>query len=286
MKKSIYILFLCLFTSTLMAGDGWPKPKNSGYFKVAQWWLVANQHYTDQGQIDPNVTNGIYFTNIYGEYGITEKLTGTVYFPFFARSLFNNTVSSTTGEILQAGEAINSIGDLDLGLRYNLFQKGSTALSVGLQLGLPLGETAGGSEGVLQTGDGEFNQFVSLEVGQGLQLGSVNGWSKAYLGFNNRTEGFSDEFRYGVEAGVTLFKQKISLIGRLYGVESFNNGILASEATGTSIFANNTEHLTIAPEVAFHFNKKMGISAGFAKPLSGRLIYANTAYSVGVFYQW
>jgi hypothetical protein len=286
MKKSIFILYLLFVSGSLMADDAWPKPKNSGYFKVAQWWLVANQHYTDQGLIDPNVTNGIYFTNIYGEYGITEKLTGIVYFPFFARSLFNNTVSATTGEILEPGEAINSIGDLDLALRYNLFQKGSTAFSVGLQLGIPLGETAGGVDGVLQTGDGEFNQFLSLEVGQGLQVAAINGWTKAYLGVNNRTEGFSDEFRYGIEAGASILKRKITLIARLYGIESFNNGILASEATGTSIFANNTEHLTISPEIAFHFNDKLGISAGFAKPLSGKLIYANTAYSVGVFYQW
>lgn len=286
MKQSIIIGLILSLSFSLTADDGWPKPKGHGYFKLGQWWLIADQHYTDLGLIDPNVTNGLFFTSIYGEYGITDRLTTVVYFPFFARNYYNNSISFTTGDLLEAGEAVNSIGDIDLGFRYGLFQKSSTALSVNLTLGIPLGKTGGGSNGILQTGDGEFNQFLSLEVGQGLSLGSINGWSKAYVGVNNRTEGFSDEFRFGVEIGSTILNKKLSLIARLYGVESFKNGTLPSEATGTSIFANNTEHLTFSPEVAFHINDNFGLSAGLAKPLSGELIFANTAYNVGVFYNW
>ncbi len=286
MQRIFLILLLQVFTIGAFAEDGWPKPKNGGYFKLGQWWLIGTEHFTDQGLIDPNVTNGIYFTNVYGEYGVTDRLTAVVYFPFFARTLFNNTVSGTTGEILEAGEAVNSIGDIDLGIRYGLVQKGSFALSAGLTLGIPSGRTGGGSDGALQTGDGEFNQLVTLEAGQGLSFGKVNGFTKAHIGFNNRTQGFSDEFRFGIEAGATIFNEKVTLIARLFGIESFQNGVLPSQSTGTSIFANNTEHLTFGPEVAYHFNKNFGLSAGLAKPLSGRLIYSNTAYNVGVFYQW
>jgi len=286
--KKIFILLISLSISlSIQAEDGWPQPKNGGYFKIGQWWLVADQHYTDLGLLDPNVTNGIYFTSLYAEYGLTEKLTGIVYFPFYARALFNNTVSGTTGEVITPGEAINGVGDLDLSLKYNLLNQGSFALSGILQLGIPLGNSAGGDAGALQTGDGEFNQMLQIEAGHGLQLGGLQGWTKAYAGFNNRTEGFSDEFRFGLEVGASLLDSKLLLIGRLYGIESFNNGTLPGDnASGTSIFANNSEHLTIAPEIAYKFNEHFGVSAGIAQALSGRLIYANTAYNVGVFYQW
>ena len=64
------------------AGGGWPQPKGSGFIKYSNYWLIADQHYTGSGLIDPNRTNGIFSTSIYAEYGITDRLTGVVYFPF------------------------------------------------------------------------------------------------------------------------------------------------------------------------------------------------------------
>ncbi len=284
MKKSIYSLLFCsLITFPLLAGGGWPQKRGRGYFKLSEWWIRADEHYTDLGLIDPNITNGLFTTSLYGEYGFTDKLTGIVYFPFFSRALFNNTVSGTTGEVLMPGEAINSLGDVDISLKYGLFQKGSLAVSAMIQFGIPLGENSGGSEGTLQTGDGEFNQLLQFDAGLGFKIGKVNAYSNVFVGVNNRTRGFSDEFRYGFEIGANLFNNKITPIMRFYGVESFNNGTLPSESTGVTIFANNTEHFTIAPEINYNINNKWGVSAGISKAVSGKLIYANTAFNVGVF---
>ena len=284
MKKYICsFLFLFIISFPLLAGGGWPQQKGRGYFKLSEWWIRADQHYTDFGSIDPNVTNGLFNTSLYGEYGFTDKLTGVLYFPLFSRALFNNTVSGTTGEVLMPGEAINGIGDVDISLKYGLVQKGSFALSATILFGLPLGEDNGGSEGTLQTGDGEFNQLLQFDAGLGFKIGKVDAYSNAFIGVNNRTQGFSDEFRYGFEIGANLFNNKFTPIMRVYGVQSFNNGTLPSEATGTTIFANNTEHFTIAPEINYNINNQWGVSAGISKAISGKLIYANTAFNVGVF---
>ncbi|MEL7119038.1 MAG: hypothetical protein AAFO07_06345 [Bacteroidota bacterium] len=286
MKNTLLSLIILLAPFSLLADDSWPQPKKSGYIKLSQWWLTAREHYTDQRRVDPNVTNGLYFTSVYGEYGLTDKLTGIVYFPFFARNLFNNSVSATTGEIIQEGEAINSIGDIDISFRYNLVKKGSFVLSALVQFGIPTGMVGGGSDGALQTGDGEFNQALLVELGQSFRIGNTNAFAKAYFGVNNRTEGFSDEFRFGVETGATVLNEKVILIARLSGVESFNNGTLPSEATGTSIFANNTEFLIFGPEIGYKLTDQLGVSFGIGEPLSGRLIFANTSFNAGVFYQW
>lgn len=284
MKKYIFtfIPFFLFITSTF-AGGGWPQPKRFGYFKLSEWWLISDQHYTDTGGIDPNATNGLFSTSIYAEYGFTNKLTGIIYAPIYSRALFYNTVSSTTSEITIPGEAINSIGDFDVSLKYGLIE-GPIALSTTLTLGLPLGNDAGGSQKNLQTGDGEFNQMIRVDIGTGFNVGATSAYASAYSGFNNRTNGFSDEFRFGVEAGINLFNNRITAIARLYGIQSFQNGKTGKE-NNTSIFANNSEHLTFGPEIAYNINENWGVSAGFGTALSGRLIYAATSYTVGVFYK-
>ena len=284
MKKHILLLAAIgmLAHSSLKAG-GWPQLKLHGYFKVSQWWVIADKHFTDTGQIDPNATNGIFNTSLYGEYGFTKRLTGIIYAPFFSRAYFNNTVSGTTGEVLIPGEAINSFGDTDIGIKYGLITNKPIVLSATVMLGLPLGNSAGGSQGNLQTGDGEFNQILRLDAGTSFKLAGQNAYANIYAGFNNRTNGFSDEVRFGAEAGVNLFKNKLLALVRVYGIQSLNNGSLGTDLTSTSIFANNSEHLTISPEVAWQFGKNWGLSATAAKAVSGRIIFASTSYAAGIY---
>ena len=56
---------------------------------------------------------------------------------------------------------------------------------------MPIGNDSGGSQGNLQTGDGEFNQLIQLDAGTGFPIGGTNGYANVYVGFNNRTNGFS-----------------------------------------------------------------------------------------------
>lgn len=285
MKKNI-LLLIVLFSAAqaAQAGGGWPQPKGKGYFKLSEWWVISNRHYTDAGLLDPNVTNGIFNTSLYAEYGFTSRLTGVLYFPFFSRAYFNNTVSGTTGEVITPGEAINSIGDTDIGLKYGILTGGPLALSATLTLGLPLGNDSGGSAGNLQTGDGEFNQLLQLDAGKSFRIGKIDAYANAYLGFNNRTNDFSDELRFGIEGGATFLGGRLTAIIRLYGVQSLNNGALPGElSTSTSIFANNTEHLSYSPELAYNITDKWGVSVSTGRAFSGRLIFANPSYSVGVF---
>jgi hypothetical protein len=210
MKKILFILALLLTaSSTSWAGGGWPQPKGGGFFKIGQWWVIADRHYTDAGLIDPNVTNAIYNTSLYAEYGLTDRLTGIVYFPFLSRSLFNNTVSAGSGEIIQAGEAINGIGDTDISLKYGLVVDKPVVVSASVLFGLPLGIASGGNDGRLQTGDGEFNQMLRVDASTSFSIGEIEAWSTIYAGYNNRTQGFSDEVRFGVELGGQFFDKRI-----------------------------------------------------------------------------
>lgn len=283
--KNIFTLLLLLIGSTSLLASPWPKPKGAAYLKLYEFWLRFDEHYTSNGEIDPNATLGLYNTALYGEYGITDRLTVFGNLPFFSRNVINNQLSGTRGGVIIPGDAINGMGDADLGLRFGLSKANAPiALSASLTLGLPLGEDAGGEQGNLQTGDGEFNQMLLLAAGRSFSLGTKSdGYVSAFAGVNKRSNGFSDEFRFGLEGGFNLINRRVWLIGRLAGSESFFNGETAESVQTTSIFSNNAEYLSLGGEVNVYLTDKIGISAGVAGALSGRIIAAAPAFSAGVF---
>ncbi len=278
----LVILFLgCLALSTTpaYAGGGWIPSPGSGYFKVAQNAIIGNRYFQPDGTVVDITTISLYTTTIYAEYGLTNQLAGIVYAPLFVRSTLN-AIEYTSGRDNEPGDYLNSIGDVDVGLKYGLIKNGPVVVSVGLTLGLPLGETAGGETGILQTGDGEFNQLLTVQASR--SLGAF--YASALLGVNNRTNNFSEEFRYGLEVGYT-FGSKLLAQLRLYGVESFKNGS-GEGGGGNSIFANDTEFLSITPEVAYSLTDRLGVTANVGLALYGEKILANPNYGVGVYLKW
>ncbi len=277
-------LLLTTTTLALTAGGGWPQPKGQGYFKLSQWWLISDRHYTDQGRIDPNVTTGIFNSSIYAEYGITDRLTAVLYLPFFSRTYQNNIISGTTAEIITPGEAINGIGDTDLSFKYGLTKPGrGLSVAATATFGLPFGNDSGGTQGQLQIGDGEFNQLLTIDAGTSWQNNNTPLYANFSLGFNNRTNGFSDEVRYTAELGAKIFNQKLWVIGRVNAIESLKNGDTAETSNSTSIFANNTEFVTLGGELAYNIGEKWGVSFGYASAIRGEIIFAAPSYSFGVF---
>lgn len=285
MKNIFLLIFLVIgLGSSLRAGGPWPQLKGEAYIKLSEWWTVFDQHYTDVGLIDPNITTGVFNTSVYAEYGFTDRLTGIINAPLLSRNYMNNLVSRTTNELILKGEAINTIGDIDISVKYGLTKPGSSlpiALTVGV--GLPTGTSSGGTQGNLQTGDGEFNQFVQLDAGGGFNLGTLPAYASGFVGFNNRTKQFSEEFRYGLEIGVASPNRKLWISGKLNAIESFKNGATAETITSTSLFANNAEFTSISLEAAYFIRENFGISAGTAGAIRGEIIAAAPSYTLGVF---
>ena len=286
MKKSIiYIAAILFFSTSVFAGGPWPQSKGVGYFKLSEWWTSFDQHFTDEGLIDPNSTTGIYNTAFYGEYGVTNRITLIANANLFSRNVINNQVSGTNGSIIVPGESYNGLGDIDLGIKYGLTAPGSKyPVAITATFGLPTGATNEGELGNLATGDGEFNQMIQLDAGTGFKLGGLNAYASAYGGFNHRTNGFSEEIRFGAELGVGLLNSKLWLATKLNVVESLQNGDTAETTTSTSIFANNTEYSSFAFEANYYVTKRVGVSANVAGAFTGAIIAAAPSFSLGVFY--
>jgi hypothetical protein len=197
----------------------------------------------------------------------------------------NNEVSGTSGSTIISGDVYNGIGDIDLGVKFGLTSAESKyPIAITAILGMPIGATNKGISENLATGDGEFNQMVQLDTGTSFKLGALNAYASAYVGFNNRTNGFSEEYRFGSELGVGLLESKLWLAAKLNVVESLQNGGAAEPITSPSIFANNTEYSSFAIEANYYVTKHVGVSANVAGAFTGANIAAAPSYSLGVFY--
>jgi len=285
--RTIAFMMMITFSSlNLSAGGPWTQKKGKGFFKLSEWWVVFDQHFNAQGEIKKNRTTGVYNTSLFGEYGLNDKWTGIVNANVFARNYTNNLVSGSTGQILSEGEELNAIGDIDLGIKYGLTKPGAKfPIAASVYFGIPSGKTDAGSTGILQTGDGEFNQMILIDFGKGISLSpKISAYVTAFGGFNHRTNGFSNELRYGSELGIGFFNQRLWLVGRIYGVESMKNQGLGEPFNPFSIYENNSEYGSMAIEVNGYVTKRWGLSFGNATAFHGEIIAGRSSFTGGVFY--
>lgn len=275
MEKLTIALLLLLLPLFLTAG-AWPQPKFGGYFKLDHTFILARDFYNPKGDIEPLRTLGNYSTSLYGEFGFTRRLTGIAYVPFWVRNTLNETVGNQSGNVIEPGRTNDAFGDIDLGIKYGILVNTPVVLSATLTLGLPTGDPD--NEDGLLTGDGEFNQLLRLEAGAGLG----KAWVSGGMGFNNRTNGFSDEFRFNFEIGYKLLNERLLLIAKLDGVESFGNG---NAMEGNALFSNNLEYISPQVEAAWKLNDKWGLAYRIGGAVSGQNVLAAPSHSFGVFFE-
>jgi hypothetical protein len=154
-------------------------------------------------------------------------------------------------------------------------------VSASLTLGLPFGRTADGDDPnaaeALQTGDGEFNQLLKIETGHSLGNGF---YASTFGGINFRSRGFSEEIRLGGEIGHV--SEKFIAIVKIQRIQSLKNGEDSGDAS-LDIFNNNMELTSLAPELAYRFSDRWGISVNYTLYLEGVKTLANPNTTVGVF---
>lgn len=160
---------------------------------------------------------------------------------------------------------------------------GNWAFSGTLLLGIPSGKAVAGVDGSYQTGDGEFNQQLQFNFGRSYRIAKQDFYLKTYVGYNNRSGGFSDELHSFAETGTQLWNKKLLILSRLHWIKPMYNGTLDASNSNGAIFANNIESFALGGEVALNLGKHWGISVATATPLFGKVIYRGNSYSGGLF---
>jgi hypothetical protein len=266
-----------LMTENAVAG-AWTQKRGMGYYELKFQLIRANRFYEPDGRIISIPTLAEYTASLYGEYGLNDWLTVIGDFPFYKRITLNRQIGNRTGFVFFPGDSVSGISDAEIGVRVGLRRGGSTVISAGLKLGLPIGDDTQTSG--LLTGDGEFNQILSLQLGHSFYPKPL--YFTGEIGVNNRTNGYSDEFRYEAELGYT-FGSALTMVFKINGLEPFRNGDDAVTGGMGGLFANNQRYLAYGPGAFYNITKSFGITARAAFAVRGQNVLARPAYFVGIF---
>jgi hypothetical protein len=266
------ILIVFLMQSTAAAG-AWTQKKGSGYYKMDFRYLSGTKMYNSDGVKVPIPKFTDMTIGIFGSYGITDDLTTFINFSAF-KTVSLDTLSSAVG----FDTDVKNIGDLDIGFKYRLVNFGKTVISVKLILGLPTGLST--PDGGLWTGSGNFNQLLGLEVGHSFYPLPI--YLSGGIAFNNKTNGFSDEFKYIIEGGYK-FTKKLSLILRFHGVVSFKNGD-PNVKGGFGMFSNNQEYIAYNAELVYKISDSFGINGYYESGTNGKNIISTPVFNVGIYF--
>ncbi len=261
-----------VFTIALLAGfilqsfptyaGGWTHPMGKGYFKLNEQLIRSDSYFQPSGDRVDITDQSRYTTSLYGEFGLVDRLTLVGYIPFYQR----------ISEDRPGSDSKTGTGDWELGARIGLLTNRATVVSLQVMAGLPLGDSFTEQEIGLFTGDGEFNQLFSLQVGH--SLWPTPGYLKAEIGFNNRESDFSDELRYALEAGF--------LVGERIGVAGWIRGVKAI-GTGDEWTVNDQQYVSFGPEINFYITANAGITAGVTKYTGAHNLLNAPAWDIGIF---
>lgn len=255
----------------------WTQPRGAGYYKVASQVVRGSDLRDGAGASMRIPLLAEYTLSVYAEHGLRDDLTLVAYLPLFKRITLNRQVGRPSGFVYFGGDAVNGIADAEVGLRYRLWQAGNTAVSAGVLLGLPLGDSE--QPNGLFTGDGEMNQRLALQLGHSLYPAPA--YLGVDLGYDNRQKGYADAIHYAAEAGIT-FRRRVTAILHVSGRQSLDNGDDEVSGGAGGLYANNQRYLSYGPQVAWALDEGWSLSIGAMSAIRLRNALAATSFAVGL----
>lgn len=284
MKYFISILYLLvIWQSSGFAQSGWTREKGGVFVQTSISTFSSNEYYSVTGQLfDQGSEFQTQALILYGEYGITDRLTGIINAPIYKSNRFVTT------------NRVGGVGDVRLGFKYAILKQ--LPVSLGIEAEIPSGDgfnfaTANEANALgtrdrinLPISDGEFNLWTTLAVSQSLPSGTT--YASFYGQYNIRTEGFSDQYRLGIELG-QKFIDRLWLIGRLGIQESVSDDV---QADVSFLYGEGTTYTTFGLTGMFSLNEQWMITTSYsdyAEFISERKnIYDGSAWSAGIAWEF
>lgn len=278
--RFVFILIACFTGVDSLSAQGWTRDMGSGFYKVSFNRVQSDEFYEKNGEVLTIPTLSDYTVSLYGEYGVTDHITAVAYVPVLKRLTLNRQVGEPSGFEYFEGDGVTGVADLDLGVKIRIHKWGGSVLTAGIQFGLPTGDDT--QENGLYTGDGEFNQVFTAGLGHSFY--PVPLYATAYSGFNNRTSGFSDEIRYGVEGGYS-FTDFLTAIVKVDGKSSLKNGDGSVSGGTGGLFANDQSYVTYGGHLAWDVTNSIGLTGGITSALYARNTLSAPEFTAGIFFR-
>jgi len=281
MKIKVNKLFIIIITLLLISmlpvnqifAGAWTQKKGTGYYKADFRYLGGNKWYDPNGDKVAIPDFKDITLGVFGSYGINDNLT-----LMLNAAAFKSVKLDTNTSALGFDNEVSGFGDILVGGKYKLAKFGQSFISGKLLINLPIGESS--PDGGLWTGSGDYNQTIGVEYGY--SLWPTPAYFNAGVTYTNRTQGFSDEFRYGIEAGYTFIKE-LSVILRFHGQVSMKNGD-PNVKGGFGVYSNNQQYIAYNAELAYKLSDNFGVKGYYESGGAGKNIISAPVINVGLFF--
>ena len=209
--RKIFVLHLMVWSSVifflpdLAAQSAWTQKKGDFFAKAYVNYGRSDKFFTLPGN-ELETTNFTQVTyGLYGEYGITDRLTLLVDGPIVRSQSFEST------------ETITAIGDLPIGVKYGILQK-KFPVSVSFVADIPIAKANNFAQNLdglgeinLPAGDGEWNFLTTLAASHSFKTFELPTYLSLYATYNYRTEfeglDLNDQIRFGISGGIQILNR-------------------------------------------------------------------------------
>lgn len=192
---SRYLAFFCLLvlvllSTSLVSAQAWTQESGRAYVKVSQSFASSSSRYDADGNVVPynESTNGSFrdrSTYIYGEYGLTDRITFAASVPYKRLYVTDATFEPTFERESFAWGTASIAARYDIGPSLGLTPDNPTVLAANLGVSVPMGYTRNYDPSV---GPGQLDFQATLNVGR--SLWPFPGYVQAGLGYRRRTSSF------------------------------------------------------------------------------------------------
>ncbi|MBI4843043.1 MAG: hypothetical protein HY809_01795 [Nitrospirae bacterium] len=252
--KRIYLLLFILFAAGLLksgnAYSAWTQAKGHSYNQLTYSYYLAKNVYStvanegsDVVERRPSSKFSSRDVGFYTEYGVIDTL--TIFTSFAYKQPTSDDALKYAGERGPSG-----IGDIDVGLRYNLapnlFKLGDTQFSIQSTFTIPEAYDYGFPLSHLSNGDGHYSAKLDFMFGKGIGKGyllcnlgykyqfenrSIDAWDPNNPDLDRTTSydfRYSDQIKFFLGGGYALHP-KVELRGSLEYTKSIGNANVSDE---------------------------------------------------------
>jgi len=272
------ILLMLTISIQAIAGGGWIKKAGALYTKVGVTTLSTTKFHANDGILVSTAEFQTLTIQVYGEYGIIDRLSAVFDIPVFRRHAY------------VTADAVSGIGDVGVELKYGILAE-EFPLAFGVGAEFPTGDqnafgrnkTNPANIIFLPTGDGEFNVWTRVYASH--SFFPAPAFVSLDAGYNFRTKGLTNQYQAGAQVGYKFFGT-IWLFGNLrrFATAGAANPAFIYSSVGVG---EGVEYTTYGFGLSYEFIPRFNVTFDLASALGTvRNIYSGTNLGFGIAVDW
>ena len=264
-KTVVFLMAGCISNLAFLDmsyGGAWVAKRGEMYNKFGVSYFSAHEGFDEQGRKDDFEYSGEYEDinlNYYAEYGFTGKCTliTSLYYKYLKYEDDNLEVETY------------GIGDIDLGIKMNLFEGNEGIVSIQGLIKVP---EAYDEDHMVALGNGQYDGELRLLYGRSLRP-AMPGYCNFEIGYRIRDEEPADELRYLIEFGVDFPRDLYGRI-KLDGIMGMENESNDESGTGNPSATKSYDLGKLDMTLGCKISSNWFVEIGYAPLLYGE----NTAF--------